>query len=336
VKALVTGAGGFVGGAIAAALRERGDQVRAFSRHEHAGLAARGIEAMRGDVADAAAVAAAVEGMDVVFHAAAKVSAAGAWAEFSAANVDGTRNVIAACRTHGVGALVFTSTPSVACGHEDLEGVDESIGYASHFDAHYARSKAIAEREVLAADGPELWTVALRPHVVWGPGDTSLMPRVLARARAGHLRRLDGPPKRVDPLFVDDAVRAHVLAGDALRAAGDVATRIRGRAYFLGSGTPVEIWTFVDRLLAAAGLPPVRRRIGRRTALAAGLVLERAHAWLGRSGEPRLSRWIVRELSTSRWFDIGAAERDLGWRPQVGLDEGMDRLARWFAEGAKA
>ena len=332
MKALVTGAGGFVGGAVAQGLRARGDEVRGFSRGLHAELSALGVEQRRGDVADGGAVEDAVRGVDVVFHAAAKVAAAGRYPDFHATNVRGTENVITACRKCGVTVLVCTSTPSVSFGRSDLEGVDESIGYSDHYDALYSRTKAEAERLLLAAASDELRTVALRPHLVWGPRDTSLLPRLVQRGRSGALRRIDGPAKRTDVTYIDDAVQAHLLAAERLLAGGEAAARVSGKAYFLNSGEPVEIWEFIDRLLAAAGAPPVEKRVSRRAALAAGWVSETVHALTGAKGDPRTSRWIVRELTTARWFDISAARRDLGYEPQVSLDEGMRRLAAWIEE----
>jgi nucleoside-diphosphate-sugar epimerase len=334
MKAAVTGAGGFVGGAIARALHRRGEDVRSYSRGEYPRLAALGIEHRRGDICDPDRLAEALAGVDVVFHAAARVAAAGAYAEFYATNVSGTRHVVEVCRRAGVRALVHTSTPSVVFGPTDLEGVDESIPYATHFDAAYGRTKAEAERIVRAADGPTLRTVSLRPHLVWGPGDTSLFPRLIERARAGAVRRIAGPPKKTDITYVDDAVQAHLAAADRLLGGGADADRIGGRAYFLSSGEPVEVWTFVDRLLAVAGLPPARGRLHPRVAMTAAFVSERAHALLRRKGEPRLSPWIVRELTTSRWFDIGAARRDLGYDPKVGLEEGLSRLHAWWEDRA--
>ncbi len=332
MKALVTGAGGFVGGAVARALRARGDDVRGFSRASHPELSALGVDQRRGDIADGSAVEDAVRGVDVVFHAAAKVAAGGRYADFHAVNVRGTDNVIAACRECGVTALVYTSTPSVAFGLLDLEGVDESIGYSDHYDGFYGRTKAEAERLLLAAAADDLRTVALRPHLVWGPGDTSILPRVVQRGRSGALRRINGPAKLTDVTFVDDTVEAHLLAAERLLAGGDVAARVSGNAYFLSSGEPVEIWDFINRLLAAAGVPAVEKRVALRTAMAAGWVFEKVHALTGAKGDPRMSRWIVRELTTARWFDISAARRDLGYEPKVSLDEGMRRLAAWIAE----
>ena len=230
MRALVTGAGGFLGGAIARTLCDRGDDVRGFSRREHAELAAYGIEQRQGDVADLDAVTDAARGVDVVFHAAAKVGAGGRSADFYQTNVTGTANVLTACRKCGVTGLVYTSTPSVVSGVADLEGVDESVGYAPHYEADYGRTKAEAERLVLSSTSDDFNTVALRPPLIWGPGDTSLLPRVIERGRKGGLRRIKAPPKRQDITYVDDAVQAHLLAGDLLLAGGDGARRINGRA----------------------------------------------------------------------------------------------------------
>ena len=285
-KALVTGAGGFVGGAVARALRTRGDEVRGFSRGPHPELSVLGVDHRRGDVADSPAVEDAVRGVDMVFHAAAKVAAAGRYPDFHATNVGGTENVIAACRKCRVMALVYTSTPSVSFGTSDLEGVDESIGYSDHHDALYSRTKAEAERLLLAAASDELRTVALRPHLVWGPGDTSLLPRLVERGRSGALRRIDGPAKRTDVTYIDDAVQAHLLAAERLLAGGEAAARVSGKAYFLNSGEPVEIWEFIDRLLAAAGVAPIEKRVSRRAAMVGGWMFEKLHALTGPKGDP--------------------------------------------------
>lgn len=329
MRALVTGAGGFLGGAIVRALKERADDVRGFSRGDHPELVSQGVEQHRGNVADPKAVTEAVRGVDIVFHAAAKVAAGGRYRDFYDTNVTGTENVIAACRECGVRALVYTSTPSVTFGVTDLEGVDESVGYSDHFEAFYGETKAEAERRVLAAASDDLHTVALRPHLIWGPGDTSILPRIVERARKGQLRRVDGPPKRSDHTYIDDAVRAHLIAADQLMAGAEEASRINGRPYFITAGEPVEIWTFLNGLLGAAGVPPVEKRVSFRAAMAAGWLFEKLHALSGGKGDPRMSRWIVRELTTSHWFDINAARRDLGYEPQVSMEEGMRRLAAW-------
>ncbi len=332
MKALVTGAGGFLGGAIARALRERGDDVRGFSRAEHPELAAYGIDQHQGNVADSEAVADAVRGVHIVFHTAAKVGAGGSHGDFYATNVTGTANVIAACRESGVLGLVYTSTPSVVSGRTPMEGADESVSYPTHYDGDYGRTKAEAERLVLSGASDELKTVALRPPLIWGPGDTSLLPRVIERARNGSLRRIKGPPALTDITYIDDAVRAHIQAADRLLAGGDGANHINGHPYFVSAGEPVEIWDFVNGLLEAAGVPPVQKSISARTALVVAWIFEKIHALSRAKGDPRMSRWMVRQLTNSRWFDISAARRDLGYEPLVSLQDGMRRLKAWLDE----
>ncbi len=327
----MTGAGGFLGGAIARALRAGGDNVRGFSRGVHPELADNGIEQRQGDIADREAVIDATSGVDVVFHVAAKVGAGG-HADFRTTNVTGTENVLAACRECGVASLVYTSTPSVVSGLADLDGVDESVAYPTRYDGDYGRTKAEAERLVLASASDEYRCVALRPPLIWGPHDTSLLPRIIERGRSGALRRIKGPPKKQDVTYIDDAVQAHLLAGDLLLSGGDGARRINGRPYFVSSGEPVEAWEFLNGLLAAAGVPPIQKSVSLRTALAVGWVAEKAHALSGAEGDPRMSRWMVRQLTSSRWFDISAARRDLGYEPQVSLAEGMMRLKAWLDE----
>jgi nucleoside-diphosphate-sugar epimerase len=330
MKALVTGAGGFLGGAIARTLRDRGDDVRGFSRGDHPELAAYGIEQRKGDVADLDTVTNAARGVDIVFHTAAKVGAGGRSTDFHETNVTGTANVLAACREWGVTGLVYTSTPSVVSGVADLEGVDESVGYAPYYEADYGRTKAEAERLVLSSTSDDFNTVALRPPLIWGPGDTSLLPRVIERGRKGKLRRIKAPPKRQDITYVDDAVQAHLLAGDLLMAGGDGARRINGRPYFVSSGEPVEVWDFMNRLLNAAGFAPIQKSVSLQTALVVGWVSEKIHSLSGAEGDPLMSRWIVRSLMSARWFDISAARRDLGYEPRVSMEDGMRRLKAWL------
>lgn len=328
MKALVTGGGGFLGGAIVDALLERGDDVRSFARGAYPELAARGVEVVRGDLGDAAAVAAAVAGCDVVFHVAAKAGMWGPYEEYHRANVTGTENVIAACRDHGVPRLVYTSSPSAVFGGDDIEGADESLPYPATYQAHYPRTKAMGEQLVLAANDAALATTALRPHLIWGPRDNHLVPRLIARAREGRLRRVGRRPCLVDHTFVEDGARAHLLAADRLRPGAPPA----GRAYFISQGAPIPVWDLVNRVLAAAGLEPETRSVPAGLAYALGAVLEIVYGLLGRREDPRMTRFVAKQLSTAHWFDISAARRDLGLEPRVSLDEGMRRLAAWIAE----
>jgi 2-alkyl-3-oxoalkanoate reductase len=329
MRALVTGGGGFLGGAVARHLLDRGDSVRSFSRQQYPTLNALGVEQIQGDIADANAVGRAVAGSDVVFHVAAEAGIWGPADEYHRANVVGTENVIAACRKHGVGRLVFTSSPSVVAAGHDISGGDESLPYARHYLAHYPRTKAMAERLVLKANGPNLSTVSLRPHLIWGPGDNHLIPRLIHRARSGQLRIVGDGNNKTDVTYIDNAVAAHLLAADRLTPGSPVA----GKAYFISQGEPVLVWSFINRILELAGLPAVTRRLPLAVAYAAGAVSEAAYRLFGWTGEPRTTRFLALQLGTSHWFDISAARRDLGYEPAVTIDEGLSRLGKTLASG---
>jgi nucleoside-diphosphate-sugar epimerase len=329
MRALVTGGGGFLGKAIVRRLVERGDWVRTLHRGLYPDLERLGVEQVRGDIADSHAVEQAVRGVDVVFHVAAKVNMWGPIEPFRLANVVGTENVLAAMRQHSVRKLVFTSSPSVVHGKEDLAGVDESAPYPEEYEAAYAETKAAAERAVLAANSQDLATVALRPHLIWGPEDTNLVPQLVKRARAGHLRLVGGGDNLVDTVYVDNAAHAHLLACDRLEPDAVCA----GRAYFITNGEPRPLKEIVNGILAAAGLPPVEKTVSLRFALTIGSVVETAHRLLPLRGEPRMTRIIARHLGTTHWYDISAARRDLGYEPLVSFDEGLQRLADWFRTG---
>ena len=322
MKALVTGGGGFLGQAIVRGLRKRGAEIRSFSRRTHDNLDALGVDQQKGDLADAASVSSAVEGCDVVFHVAAKPGIWGDYEEYHRPNVIGTQNVIAACRMHGVRQLVYTSSPSVVFDGHDMEGTDESAPYPASFEAHYPKTKAMAEQLVRAANDRQLATVSLRPHLIWGPGDNHLLPRLVARARAGQLARIGSRPNLIDTVHVDNAADAHLLAAERLFPGSPIA----GKVYFISQGEPVPMWEMVNRLLLAAGAPPVTRTVPVWLALALAWGFETAHRMTGSSREPRLTRFVVHELSTAHWFDISAARRDLGYSPAISIAEGLELL----------
>ena len=324
--ALVTGGGGFLGGAIVRMLRQRGRTVRSFTRTAYPWLDELGVEQSLGDLSDPTAVERAVTGADVVYHAAARAGIWGRYADFYTTNVTGTENVLAACRKHGVQKLIYTSTPSVVHTGGDLEGADESVPYPKRFDAPYPETKAIAEKAVLAANGPDLATVALRPHLIWGPGDPHLIPRLVARAREGKLRRIGNRPIRVDVTYIDNAAEAHLLAADKL-AQGAL---IGGKAYFISNGVPVDLWEFINRILTEAGVPPVTRSIAVWKARLAGRMLEWIYRGLRLPGEPPMTRFVANQLSTSHWYNISAARQDLGYDPQISIEEGLRRLGEKF------
>ena len=322
MNALVTGGGGFLGGAVVRLLRQRGRAVRSFTRSAYPWLDELGVEQVLGDLADPAAVEKAVSGVDVVFHTAAKAGVWGRHADYFATNVTGTENVIAACKKHGVRRLVYTSTPSIVHGGGDIENGNESLPYPKHFDAPYPETKAVAERAILAANGPDLATVSLRPHLVFGPGDPHLIPRIVARAKAGKLRRIGKRPVTVDVTYVDNAAEAHLLAAQKL----DVGAPPAGKAYFISNGEPVDLWEFINRVLAEAGVPPVARSVSMWKARLAGRVLEWVYRVVRLPGEPAMTRFVASQLSTSHWYDIAAARRDLGYAPTVTVEEGLKKL----------
>jgi nucleoside-diphosphate-sugar epimerase len=330
MKALVTGGGGFLGGAIVRRLCERGWDVRALQRGRYDELEALGVEQLRGDIADAKVVDQAVSECDIVFHVAARVEMWGPYEPFHRTNVIGTDNVLTAMRQHGVPRLVFTSTPSVVHGRENTEGADESLPYPDNYEAAYPQTKAMAEMAVLAANDSELATVALRPHLIWGPGDTNLVPQLVARARAGQLRFVGDGSNLVDTVYIDNAVDAHLAAADRLEA-GSVCA---GKAYFITNGEPWPLREVVNGIITAAGLEPEERTIPLRAAVLAGAVFEAAHRVFPSKSGPRMTPFIARNLATSHWYDISAARRDLGFEPRVSMAEGLRRLQAWFEESA--
>lgn len=328
VRALVTGGGGFLGGAIVGRLLDRGWDVRSLARGAYPGLEARGVEVRRGDITDPAAVERAAAGCDVVFHVAARVGVGGPSGPYRAANVGGTSNVIAACRRQGVGRLVFTSSPSVVHAGADLAGAGESLPYPRRHPAAYPATKAKAERLVLAADSPSLATTSVRPHLVWGPGDTHLVPALLARARSGRLRFVDDGAAVVDATYVDNAAEAHLLAADRLATDGAPA----GRAYFVANGEPAPLHQLVNAILRAAGLPQVTASVPLPVVYVAGALVELAWRLARRSDDPPVTRFVARQLATDHWFDLTAAKRDLGYEPHVSTREGLTRLAASLRE----
>jgi 2-alkyl-3-oxoalkanoate reductase len=323
---LVTGGGGFLGSAIVRMARQRDWTVRSLARRSYPLLQALGVEQFQGDIADPAIVSRASAGCDTVFHVAARTGLWGPYAEYHRTNVVGTRNVIAACRAHGVKRLIHTSSPSVVFDGRDIEGVDESLPYPRHYEAPYPATKAQAEQLVLTAHDSKLATVALRPHLIWGPGDNNILPRMYRRARAGRLARIGNRNPLIDLVYVDNAAEAHLLAADRLEPGSVIA----GRVYFISQGQPVPIWDMVDRLLEAAQLPPVKRTVSLPLALTVGTVLETFYSLFGIRGDPLMTRFLARELSTAHWYNLEAARRDLGYSPRVGIEEGLRRVADWL------
>lgn len=321
---LVTGASGFVGGRLARRLLAAGRRVRALARSPLPELAALGAETIRADIADTAAMEAACRGAGTVFHAAARVGVWGPRAEFERTNIGGAQAVLAACRAHGVARLVFTSSPSVVFNDADLSGVDEAQPRGTRFPADYPRTKAEAERLILAAHEPgRLATCALRPHLIWGVGDQNLIPRVVARARAGRLRIVGAGRNVVDLTHVENVVDAHLCAE---RALAQPVSPAGGRAYFITNGEPVVLWDWINALLGRLDVPPVTRRISLANARRVGAACEAVWSLLRLGGEPPMTRFVASELAKDHWFRIDAARRDLGYMPRVSMAAGLEEL----------
>jgi nucleoside-diphosphate-sugar epimerase len=322
MHALVTGANGFLGQYIVEQLLARGDRVRAFSRRRSAELDALGVETLLGDVRDRSATIAACQGVDTVFHTAAVAGIWGPWKLYYETNTLGTRNLIDGCLRHAVPRLVYTSSPSVTFDGREQCGIDETAPYSTRWLCHYPHTKALAEQEVLAANGREgVLTCALRPHLIWGPRDRHLLPRVIERARRGQLVRVGDGKNLIDTVYVENAALAHLLAADRLVSDSPVP----GSAYFISQGEPVNCWRWIDEVLALAGLAPVRRAISTSAAYYVGAALETMHVLLRRRGEPRMTRFLALQLGRSHYFNIDRARRDFGYHAPICTAEGMQR-----------
>ncbi|WP_448639220.1 NAD-dependent epimerase/dehydratase family protein [Geodermatophilus sp. URMC 63] len=319
MRVLVTGASGMLGRATATALLARGDEVTVLQRRP-AGLPC---PEVLGDVADPAVVGRAARGQDAVLHLAAKVDVTGPWAEYAHANVDGTRAVVDACRAAGVGRLVHVSSPSVAHAGTALTGVGAGPADPARARGRYARSKAVAELGALGADSAALAVLAVRPHLVWGPGDTQLVERIVQRARAGRLPVIGSGAALIDTTYADNAAAALVAAVDACGP-------VHGEALVVSNGEPRPVAEVIGRLCRAAGVPGPRRRVPFGLAWLAGTAVEAVWEATRRRSVPPLTRFLAEQLATAHWFDQRRTREALGWRPGVGLEEGFGRLADWY------
>ncbi|KRG71955.1 2-alkyl-3-oxoalkanoate reductase [Pseudoxanthomonas dokdonensis] len=330
MKILVTGGGGFLGQALCRGLLQRGHQVISFNRGHYPALARLGVGQVQGDLADEHAVVHAASGVDAIFHNAAKAGAWGSYKSYYLANVVGTQNVLSACRLQRVPSLVYTSTPSVThrATHPVEGGRADSVPYGEGFKAPYATTKMLAEQAVLAANDNELATIALRPRLIWGPGDQQILPRLVARARAGRLRIVGDGSNLVDTTYIDNAAQAHFDALTHLR----VGAACAGKAYFISNGEPKRMDELLNALLAAAGAPAVDKHLSFKTAYRIGAVCETLWKWLPLKGEPPMTRFLAEQLSTSHWYDMTPATRDFGYQPRVSFDAGITKLKESLAQ----
>ena len=308
-------------------LLAEGASVNSFSRNEYPELTAQGVRCYTGDLADGQAVRDAAEDADVVFHVAAKAGIWGDYAEYHASNVVGTRNVIEACRRNHISKLVYTSTPSVVFRGHHVRNANEQEPYAERHLAAYTATKAEAERLVLQANSKDLATVALRPHLIWGPGDTQLLPRLVKRRLADRLLLVGSGDNLVDTTFVDNAARAHLDAVSRLKPGNPVA----GRAYYISQGDPRPLRHMMNALLETAGIPPVEKSVPLPIAYATAWLLETGFRMFRIDAEPPVTRLSVLEMARDHYFDISAARRDFGYHPTISIEEGLERMRLAFA-----
>jgi nucleoside-diphosphate-sugar epimerase len=326
MKVLVTGAGSLLLGGIAQQLASRGDEVVCFQRRENETTHSN-ITTFAGDIRDRGAVSEAASGCDAIIHGAARVGVMGSWEDFYSTNVDGTTNVLRAAEEHHITRLVYVSTPSVAHVGRSIEGDVATPATTGRKRTFYAESKAIAEILALQANSAELGVVALRPHLVWGPGDTQLVGRIVDRARQGRLVMVGSGNALVDSTYIDNAISAHIAALDAIAPGSSCA----GKAYVISNGEPRTVNELMSRICLAAGVEFSPKHVPAVIARSIGSVVERI--WpLIRKDEPPITRFVAEQLGTAHWFDQRPVQEDLNWKPQVSLDEGFVRLAKWFQE----
>ncbi len=326
MKTLVTGGGGFLGRYIVKKLLERGWEVAILGRSPQPDLEDQGVKLFQGDLEDVNLVEVACKGRDAVFHVAAKAGIWGDLKSFYQPNIVGTHNVISACQRHGVGRLVYTSTPSVVFNRQSFQNADETLPYGRNWLCHYAQTKSMAEKEVLFSHQSNgLRTTALRPHLIWGVGDPHLLPRVIERAKSGRLRIVGDGKNLVDITHVENAAEAHLLALDALEkgAAG-------GKAYFISQGEPVRLWEWINELLRGLSIPLGTKKISLKKAYAVGACLEGFYKTLNLKEEPPMTRFLALELAKDHYFNISAARRDLGYEPKVSTRQGMADFLQYF------
>lgn len=318
MKVLVTGGSGFVGSHIVKRLLERGYEVRSLGRSPQPEMKERGADVYCGDITDAGIVEAACSGVDAVFHVAARAGVWGNWLSYYRPNVIGTRNVLTACKAKGVRRLIYTSTPSVVFNREAICGADESLPYGCKWLCNYAHTKAIAEKEALAANSSSLRVVVLRPHLVFGPGDPHLLPRVIERARSGRLKIVGNGCNKVDVSYVGNVADAHVSALDLLETG-----KVDGKAYFISQGEPVELWPWINAILECLGHPPLTQKVRLPLAYSVGAACEFLWKLLKRRDDPPMTRFVALELAKDHYFDISAAKSELDYKVEVPMADAV-------------
>lgn len=321
MRVLVTGATSLLGESVAERLRARGDVVRTFQRSQ----GPPGFDQFLGDVADPAAVTSAMAGVDAVIHIAARVGVTGSWDEFEKSNIDGTANLLAAARAERVGRFVHISSPSVAHHGEPLVGAGAGPADPDKARGHYARSKAHAELLALRDSSESFPVLVLRPHLIWGPGDTQLIGRIVSRAREGRLATVGSGAALIDTTYISNAT-------DAVVAGLDKAPKLEGRVLVVTNGQPRPVSELIERIVRAAGLEPPAVKVPYRVARIGGLAVEKMWDRVEREDDPPMTSFLAEQLATAHWFDQRETRQALAWEPAVTLEEGFTRLEEWFAQ----
>lgn len=323
---LVTGGGGFVGSAIVRMLVKQGITTRVVGRNQYKNLEQLGVTCLVGDIANKDFVEKSCRGVDTVIHTAAKAGIWGMWDEYYRTNVVGTKNIVETCRKLEIPRLVYTSTPSVVFNGLDIEGENEHLPYPRRFLCHYSKSKVMAEKIVLAATSSTLRTCAIRPHLIWGPADPHLIPRLIERGKARALKIVGSGKNFVDITFIENVAHAHILAAKSINNSAVAA----GNPYFIGQERPVNLWNWINDLYQELGIPVITARIPFRLAYTIGAMLEVVYLLLKKSQEPPMTRFLAEQLSCNHYFSHDNAAHDLGYKPIVSLEEGQEQLLNWL------
>lgn len=327
MKALVTGGGGFLGTEIVRQLLDRGDEVTILARSKYPEVEAMGAKALQLDITKKEGLKEACEGMDVIFHVAALAGVWGPRERYFSINVEGTRNMLEAAKEAGVSKFVYTSSPSAVWNGGNEEFItEEDATYPDTFMTDYPESKAEAEKLALAANCPEMSVCALRPHLIWGAGDPHLIPRILDRH--SRLRIIGDGKNKVGICHVKNGAHAHLLAADKLASDSVVA----GRAYFITDAEPIMMWEWLNLVLERLGKTPIHRKISASMAYRLGIVMEFAWKTFGCAGEPFMTRFVARQLSSSHFYNLAAAETDLGYKEMVSPNVEFETMIQYFEE----
>lgn len=325
-RVIVTGGGGFVGRAIVKQLLKEGIDCAVIGRSKYPEVEKLGVKCFQGDISDCDFVIDSLKGFDTVFHVAALAGIWGSWTNYYKTNVIGTENIILGCQSNNIPVLVYTSTPSVVFDQKNIVNGNEALPYPKKFLCNYAKSKVIAEKLILSVAQNELKTCSIRPHLIWGPGDPHLIPRLIQRGKAGSLKIVGSGLNKVDITYIDNVAHAHILAAKNLFSSETAA----GKAYFIGQERPVELWPWINEIFQKLDIEEVKSKVSLPVAYAAGGILELVFGLLNVKGEPRMTRFLAEQLAKSHYFSHSNARQDLGYHPIISIEEGMDRLMFWL------